>query len=148
MHLCRFEKTDLTTNLSRQITTGVHLQSADLSGVSGVKLKQLSITCGLCWQVKRTEGEQPVVISLDCSLFKDSITHVFTNGCGCNGACQSSPMTNSKAGMQVCFGIDANVLLAPQLVMNGSRWVLNIIVVVQYSGLYSCRHTCTQTLSG
>lgn len=94
--------------------------SADLSGVSGVKLKQLSITCGLCWQVKRTEGEQPVVISL----------HIFTNGCGCNGACQSSPMTNSKAGMQVCFGIDANVLLAPSLVMNGSRWVLNIIVVV------------------
>lgn len=35
-----------------------------------------------------------------------------------------------KAGMQVCFGIDANVLLAPSLVMNGSRWVLNIIVVV------------------
>ena len=56
MHLCCFDKTDLTTNLSGQITTG------DLSGVSGVKLKQLLITCGFCWQVERTEGEQPLVV--------------------------------------------------------------------------------------
>lgn len=54
MHLCCFDKTDLTTNLSRQITTGV----------------------------------------------------------------------------QVCFAVDANVLLVPSLAMNGSRWVMNIIVVV------------------
>ena len=50
-------------------------------------------------------------------------------GSGCNGAGQSSPMSNSKAKMQVCFAVDANVLLAASLAMNGRRWVLNIIIV-------------------
>lgn len=38
-------------------------------------------------------------------------------------------MSNSKAKMQVCFAVDANVLLAASLAMNGRRWVLNIIIV-------------------
>lgn len=68
-------------------------------------------------------------------------------GSGCNGAGQSSPMSNSKAKMQVCFAVDANVLLAASLAMNGRRWVLNIIIVFFSNwkrGLCSYRHTCTQ----
>lgn len=141
MHLCRFDKTDLTTNLSIQIT---NYRSA--------LVECRSLRCVWCqteavvnhlWSL--LAGEEDWGWAACCDIWIVACLRIQSHT---SLLMVVVAMVLVKAGMQVCFGIDANVLLAPSLVMNGSRWVLNIIVVVQYSGLYSCRHTCTQTLSG